>query len=210
MPLTAQESQKVRKIIASLLKVDGEKVVPEANFFRTLGGSFDKLRPLRLKVEKSLKVDIEAITNEVNARTAMKSNGVLTPQSLKSIGQYLGIKYATPQVRFLDLYTVEFIEAITAKACELRDGQARPSTEGVIAVRFSDYPCSPEVRRIVSRLLNVALQHVNADSDLGTIDSLVVATLLFELNAKWNISVNESLEKVIQVAKADKQGNLIC
>lgn len=207
MPLTPQESQKVRKIIAGLLKVDLEKVVPEAHFW-TLGGSFDKLKPLRLKVEKSLKVDITAITNEVNSRTAMKTNGVLTPQSVKSIGQYLGIKYTAPRVRFIDLYTVEFIEAITAKACEKRDGLARPSDEGVISVRFPDYPCSLEVRRIVSRLLNVALEHVNADSDLGVIDGLIVASLLFELNAKWNISVNESLEEVIQAAKANKQRNL--
>ena len=207
MPLTPQESQKVRKYIAGLLKVDLEKVVPEAHFW-TLGGSFDKLKPLRLKVEKGLKVDIVAITNEVNSRTAMKTNGVLTPQSVKSIGQYLGIKYTAPRVRFIDLYTVEFIEAITAKACELRDGQARPSDEGVISVRFNDHPCSSEVRRIVSRLLNVALEHVNADSNLGSIDGLTVASLLFELNAKWNISVNESLEKIIQATKANKQGNL--
>src|SRR5687768_7875673 len=93
MPLSPADSRQVRQFIAELLQIDPAHVVPEANFFRHLGGTFEQLKPLRLKIEAALGIDLVAVTNEVNARTAMNTGGQVTKKSLKAIGEYLGLKF---------------------------------------------------------------------------------------------------------------------
>lgn len=196
----------MQHIIADLLGIDAKDVVSEANFFRDLGGTFDHLKPLRLKTEAAFGIDINAVTNEVNARTAMNAGGLVTTKSLKEIGNYLDLKLGSHPIPFLDLYTVGFIEAITAKAIERRDG-AKPSAPAD-NVQFSQFSRSEEVRKIVGRVLNVPADQLSSDTDLGRTDGLIIAGIISELNARWGIRIDNVLVQVIAASRADKSRNL--
>lgn len=204
MPLTPEVTQAMRQIIAELLQIDEERLVPEANFFRDLEGTFDDLKPMRLRTEAAFGVKISAITDEVNARTSL-SNGLVTKKSLKAIGDYLGLKLGGKPIPFLDLFSVAFIEAITARAIEQRDSD---KGEQGSAGRFPSYSRAPEVRKIVGRVLNVPADQLSAQTDLSGIDGLILAIIISELNAHWGISVDKGVDEIISATHTNSKGTL--
>ncbi len=209
MPLTPENAQTMRQIMAALLEIDPERVTGEANFFRDLGGSFDHLKPLRLKTEAAFDVDITAITDEVNARTGMNAGGQVTKKSLKAIGDYLGLKFEKKIYTFTDLFSVAFIEAITAKAIEHRQGKhegAAPVDKP--AVRFGPFSRAAEVRKIVGRILNIPADRLSADTDLGHMDGLLLAAIFCELDASWGISMARAVEDILAASRLDAKGSL--
>ena len=205
MPLTPEYAQTMRRIIAALLSIDPGRVVPEANFFRDLGGTFDHLRPMRLKTEAAFGVDITAITDEVNARTSTGKGGLVTTKSLKAISEYLGVKLGGKPMAFLDLFSVSFIEAITAKAIEKRGSE---KSDSLPSVRFSAFSRSEAVRKIVGRVLNIPADQLSSETDLSGNHGLILATIFFELGARWGISVGQAVEEILQAARTDSKGNL--
>lgn len=199
MSLKPEESQIIRRIIASLLQVDLEKVVPEAHFYRTLGGTFEHLKPLRLQIEAALNVDIETIQHQIDVLTEMKSNGWLLPKSLKAMGKYLGISLAGNRIGFNDLFTVAFIEAITAKACDQRDGTPQSTTTKPVSVAATKVR-TPTLR--ISRSARSELERY--------LESEQNRTLMDHVRHKWNFDQRwspEDRQRSLQRIERDR-GNL--
>ena len=204
MPLTPEDSRTMRRIIAEVLKISPDRVIPEANFFRDLGGSFDHLMPMRLETEAAFGVDITAITDRVNAKTRT-SGGQLRQSSLKAIGDYLGLTFDNEPKKFLDLFTVAFIEAITAKAIEKRPKKAAAPAGDV---RFSSFSRAADVRSTIGRLLNCPADQLSSETDLSQMDGLILAALFAELDARWGTRVAQAVEEIAAATRCDARGRL--
>lgn len=164
MPLSAEQTQTVRELIAGCLGIDDSAVVPTANFFTDLGGTGEMLKPVRMAIETSLGVAIEPIVAEVNHRTRQQPDGNLSAESLREIRDYLGDWPGAPQrpLPFPAMFTVGMIEAIAAKALE-----SSVPTPPILALEAGQDPAwqlSAELGPRRSRLLlaggiRVALTH---------------------------------------------------
>ncbi len=159
MPLTAELSRVVRETIAECLGIDVGRVVAEANFFVDLGGTGEHLKPMRLAIENALGGAIEPIVAEVNARTAIGSDGNMTPESLRQIREYLGDWPGVPEQpgTFPAMFSVGMIEAITAKAIE----------SGKQPIAHRHLTLSPDYSEVVRRELG-GLLGISATRMTGT------------------------------------------
>jgi len=147
--LSPELTQSVRTAIASVLKREPADLAPHQRFFADLGGTPADLKPLREAIEAVVPVAIEPIVGEVNARTAVTPDGVLTQASLRQIVEYLGDWPGRPKSpgTFPDLFTIGMIEAIIARGL----ASPEPGVEPATTLPLLDL--SPELRQRIHELV---------------------------------------------------------
>ncbi|HEY4259070.1 MAG TPA: hypothetical protein VGM98_02870, partial [Schlesneria sp.] len=196
--LNAEQTRVVREQIAKVLEVDLEFVVPGAKLFADLGGTGEHLRPLRLAIEAALPVQIEPIVNQVNARTAVDENGLLTKASLSQIVEYLSEweERSNKPVSFPDLFTVGMIEAIVAKSLENKRDDA-----AVLEQRPLELPpeMAKDVHKVVAEVYQIPLADVNSDLHLPALaddEPVEFVTVLMKVREVLGIEINVELDQM--------------
>ena len=122
MPLSSEQSLLVREQIADCLATEIEEVVPDANFFTDLGGESIDVLDLTFRLEKALGVRPNFAVMKDEAALDFDEAGRLTSESLaraRSLFPDLPLPEAE-SVSPRDLFTVQMIEAIVARAIASR------------------------------------------------------------------------------------------
>jgi hypothetical protein len=197
--LNAEQTRIVREQIAKVLEIEPALVVPAARLFADLGGTGEHLKPLRLAIEAALPVQIEPIVNQVNARTTVDDNGLLTNASLSQIVEYLGDWEGRPHepVAFPDLFTVGMIEATVAKGLDVS------SRDDAVVLEQGPLQLPPEmangVHKVVADIYQIPLADVNTDLNLVALaddEPLEFVTVLMKVREVLGIEINVELDQM--------------
>lgn len=127
MSLSPEQSRLVRQQIADCLATEIDEVVPAANFFTDLGGESIDVLDLTFRLEKALGVRPNFSVMKDEAALDFDELGRLTPESLeraRALFSDLPIPSSgsvdSQPIAPRDLFTVEMIEAIVARAIASR------------------------------------------------------------------------------------------
>ena len=121
----------VRGIVAEILALEPEEVMPDSRFFADLGGESIDLLDLQFQLEKQLRARVDF--SRALAAIETDSEGHITPASLRRLDEqhpFLGVgRLSTPATPtdLLDLLTTRSIVAFVERALEappLAAGQA--------------------------------------------------------------------------------------
>ncbi len=203
--LSAEQTSLVRTQIANVLNVGADKVVPGARLFGDLGGTPEHLKPLRLAIETAINVQIEPIVNEVNVRTAVDQQGLVTKEAMTQIVDYLGQWPEMPnkQVSFPDLFTVGMIEAIAAKACN----------NASATVEEPPLELSPElrnlVRKAIAKVCKLPLDQLHSELKIETPGgdfNVKFTQALVAAGSSLNVDFSIELQELVQGLKAYSEG----
>ena len=130
---SADIAPQMREIIAAVLSVGEEEVVPTARFFADLGGESIDVLELSFHVERQFGVKIEFNRLLAGDQIQTDERGVVTPESLQWLAEtypFLAVERLGPSPTpeaMKDLLTVDAITRLVDAARDTAPGGERPA-----------------------------------------------------------------------------------
>lgn len=203
--LPGEQSALVREHIAEILGIDVHKIGPESGLFDDLGGRPEQMEPLQRGIERALGISLQPIVDGVNVRTAIDEKGLITLDSIDRIQAYL-TKWAAhfSPMPFRNLFTVQMIEAMAAKAFE--EKAEEPAVSAPLAPEHS-----AAVRNMIAEEAGVAAEKLKSRDNFFVdlkIRPEALGVLLVRINLKLNIDMLPTLNGLAAEFQTNGQNRL--